>query len=106
MIRMIFSRTDDWFSSYDSILDPFLLAIHLLRQLEKRTSLGIVYDRLEIIMNLSNKTSSEALSSLNNAISLLISRNLISVKKEESLRRKLFITDKGQKFLESYNKEK
>ena len=100
---MLLSRKEKWFSSYDANLNPYILSINLLLLLSKKRTRGLIYDRMELIKLLDDRTSFEAINSLNTAIVLLQSRNLISFSNNNDLRSRIHINDNGMKLIEKYN---
>lgn len=103
ILKLLLARASDWFKSFDPALNPYLFSISLLKRLEKRKIHGIIYDRLEIIVTIGNRTSFESIKTLNSAITLLFSRNLINIVRDGgSVRKKILITEKGINFLEKF----
>lgn len=80
--------------------------MNLLLLLNKKRIRGLIYDRLELIKLLDDRTSSEAIDSLNTAIVLLQSRNLISFSKNNDLRSRIHINDNGINLIGKYNTSK
>lgn len=103
ILKLLLARSENWFRSFDPTLNPYLFSINLLKRLESRRVQGIVYDRLEIIMSIGNRTSSESIKTLNSSITILFSRKLIEIARDgKNLNRKISITSEGIEFLKKY----
>ncbi|WP_217585983.1 hypothetical protein [Lentibacillus saliphilus] len=103
---MVINRTEDWFIPDDAHLDPFYLGILLMEKLSTRQKAGLKYNRLNLIITLTEKKNMKVIETLDKAILMLFSRSLILI--EESNKKgtaKLFISDQGLKVLEQYRKE-
>jgi len=102
---MIINRISDWYQFADVTSDPFYMAILLLEKLSTRLSRGIDYDRTQITSFLINQRNKEAISVVDNAITLLVSRGLVSIITKNNFKRTLLLTDLGQKALADYKEE-
>ncbi|WNR45233.1 hypothetical protein [Paenibacillus roseipurpureus] len=105
---MLVDRTSDWFYDEDVELDPYLCSIQILKSLSTRQVQGIKYNRVQMVRSLLNRGSQEALDSLDAALVILSSRNLVDIIAKENLSSVITITEKGlaalQSFLEEYKK--
>ena len=102
---MIVNRADNWFDSTDVELDECYIAIRLLERLYTRKKMGLDYDRFKLASVLYNRSSSEAITVIDKAIVLLISRNLVCFKSKQEGRRKLIITAQGEFVYNTYKEE-
>ena len=102
---MIVNRADNWFNSTDVELDECYIAIRLLERLYTRKKMGLDYDRFKLASVLYNRSSSEAITVIDKAIVLLISRNLVCFKSKQEGRRKLIITAQGEFVFNTYKEE-
>lgn len=104
-IASFITRFSDWFEIEDVAISPFYLGIVLLSKLNKRKVRGLKYDRLHLIQTLIHRQSVNALSAIDAALVLLISRNLVYIDNKNFLKPTLFITDLGVNVLNRYIKE-
>ena len=96
--QIIVNRINDWFR----IDDIYMLSMRILLKLTTRRHAGLAYDRVNLAMGILNRTSIEAIETLDKAIVLLVSRKLIVFdNSQKNGVRKIFITDLG---LETVNK--
>ena len=102
---MIVNRTDNWFDSTDVELDECYIAIRLLERLYTRKKMGLDYDRFKLASVIYDRSSSEAITVIDKAIVLLISRNLVCFKSKQEGRRKLIITAQGEFVYNIYKEE-
>lgn len=102
---MIINRADNWFDSTDVELDECYIAIRLLEHLYTRKKMGLDYDRFKLASIIYDRSSSEAISVIDKAIVLLISRNLVCFKAKQEGKRKLLITDQGEFVYKTYKEE-
>ena len=102
---MIVNRADNWFDSTDVELDECYIAIQLLERLYTRKKMGLDYDRFKLASVIYNRSSSEAITVIDKAIVLLISRNLVCFKSKQEGRRKLIITAQGEFVYNTYKEE-
>ena len=102
---MIINRADNWFDSTDVELDECYTAIRLLERLYTRKKMGLDYDRFKLASVIYDRSSSEAISVIDKAIVLLISRNLVCFKTKKEGKRKLIITDQGEFVYNTYKEE-
>ena len=76
--------------------------MRILLKLTTRRHAGLAYDRVNLAMGILNRTSIEAIETLDKAIVLLVSRKLIIFdNSQKNGVRKIFITDLG---IETVNK--
>lgn len=100
--QIIVNRINDWFRIDDLELNIYMLSMRILLKLTTRRHAGLAYDRVNLAMGILNRTSIEAIETLDKAIVLLISRKLIVFdNSQKNGVRKIFITDLG---LETVNK--
>ena len=86
----------------DLELNIYMLSMRILLKLTTRRHAGLAYDRVNLAMGILNRTSIEAIETLDKAIVLLVSRKLIVFdNSQKNGVRKIFITDLG---LETVNK--
>ncbi len=105
--EMLISRFDKWFQYVDSELDYYYLAYKIMETLHNRPKSGLVYNRLELIREVSNRSSSESLRSLDQAITILKAKDVICFIKENELKTRIFLTEYGkEKFMECKGKLK
>lgn len=102
---MIVNRAENWFDSTDVELDECYIAIRLLERLYTRKKMGLDYDRLKLASVIYDRSSSEAITVIDKAIVLLISRNLVCFKSKQEGRRKLIITAQGEFVYNTYKEE-
>ena len=102
---MIINRADNWFDSTDVELDECYTAIRLLERLYTRKKMGLDYDRFKLASVIYDRSSSEAISVIDKAIVLLISRNLVCFKAKQEGKRKHIITDQGEFVYNTYKEE-
>lgn len=67
--------------------------------------MGLDYDRFKLASVIYDRSSSEAISVIDKAIVLLISRNLVCFKAKKEGKRKLIITDQGEFVYNTYKEE-
>lgn len=100
--QIIVNRINDWFRIDDLELNIYMLSMRILLKLTTRRHAGLAYDRVNLAMGILNRTSIEAIETLDKAIVLLVSRKLIIFdNSQKNGVRKIFITDLG---LETVNK--
>lgn len=100
--QIIVNRINDWFRIDDLELNIYMLSMNILLKLITRRYAGLDYDRVNLAMRILNRTSIEAIETLDKAIVLLVSRKLIIFENSQKNGvRKIFITDLG---LETVNK--
>lgn len=100
--QIIVNRINDWFRIDDLELNIYMLSMRILLKLTTRRHAGLAYDRVNLAMGILNRTSIEAIETLDKAIVLLVSRKLIVFdNSQKNGVRKIFITDLG---LETMNK--
>ncbi|SEL85357.1 hypothetical protein [Paenibacillus sp. OK003] len=94
---MLVDRTSDWFFDEDADLDPYLCSMQLLKALSTRRVQGIKYNRVQIVNTLLKRRSQEALDTLDSAIVILVSRNLLNIieSPNNSLDSVLHVTENG-----------
>lgn len=102
---MIVNRADNWFDSTDVELDECYIAIRLLERLYTRKKMGLDYDRFKLASVIYDRSSTEAITVIDKAIVLLISRNLVCFKSKQEGRRKLIITAQGEFIFNTYKEE-
>lgn len=104
---MLVDRTSDWFFSEDIDLDPYLCSMQLLKALSTRQIQGIRYNRVQMVHSLLKRRSQEAIDTLDSAIVMLVSRNLlrISESKGNSLDSVIHITEYGLETLQRFTEE-
>lgn len=100
--KMIVNRTTDWFQIKDLELDSCVLAIELLKRLSTRPKAGFKYDRIKLADSLLNRKSSETIQSVDDAIVILVSRELIEFEEIRYGERKIAISEKGLDALKYY----
>ena len=102
--QIIVNRINDWFRIDDLELNIYMLSMRILLKLTTRRHAGLAYDRVNLAMGILNRTSIEAIETLDKAIVLLVSRKLIVFdNSQKNGVRKIFITDLG---IETVNKYK
>ena len=102
--QIIVNRINDWFRIDDLELNIYMLSMRILLKLTTRRHAGLAYDRVNLAMGILNRTSIEAIETLDKAIVLLVSRKLIIFNNSQKNGvRKIFITDLG---IETVNKYK
>ena len=100
--QIIVNRINDWFRIDDLELNIYMHSMRILLKLTTRRHAGLAYDRVNLAMGILNRTSIEAIETLDKAIVLLVSRKLIVFdNSQKNGVRKIFITDLG---LETVNK--
>ena len=100
--QIIVNRINDWFRIDDLELNIYMLSMRILLKLTTRRHAGLAYDRVNLAMGILNRTSIEAIETLDKAIVLLVSRKLIVFdNSQKNGVRKIFITDLG---IETVNK--
>lgn len=100
--QIIVNRINDWFRIDDLELNIYMLSMRILLKLTTRRHAGLAYERVNLAMGILNRTSIEAIETLDKAIVLLVSRKLIVFdNSQKNGVRKIFITDLG---LETVNK--
>lgn len=100
--QIIVNRINDWFQIDDLELNIYMLSMRILLKLTTRRHAGLAYDRVNLAMGILNRTSIEAIETLDKAIVLLVSRKLIIFdNSQKNGVRKIFITDLG---IETVNK--
>lgn len=100
--QIIVNRINDWFRIDDLELNIYMLSMRILLKLTTRRHAGLAYDRVNLAMGILNRTSIEAIETLDKAIVLLVSRKLIIFdNSQKNGVRKIFITDLG---IETVNK--
>lgn len=101
---MLVDRTIDWFFDEDIDLDPYLCSMQILKATSTRQVLGIKYNRVQMVHNLLKRRSQEAIDTLDNAIVILVSRNLLKITEGagNSLDSVIHITDKGLETLQQF----
>ena len=75
--QIIVNRINDWFRIDDLELNIYMLSMRILLKLTTRRHAGLAYDRVNLAMGILNRTSIEAIETLDKAIVLLVSRKLI-----------------------------
>ena len=92
--QIIVNRINDWFRIDDLELNIYMLSMRILLKLTTRRHAGLAYDRVNLAMGILNRTSIEAIETLDKAIVLLVSRKLIVFdNSQKNGVRKIFITD-------------
>lgn len=102
---MIVNRVDNWFDVADVELDECYVAIRLLECLYTRKKMGFDYDRFKLAYILYGRSSMEAITIIDKAIVILISRKLVCLKNKKEGKRKLIITDQGEFAYNVYKEE-
>ena len=102
---MIVNRVENWFDTTDVELDECYIAIQLLERLSTRKKMGLEYNRFKIASIIYDRSSSEAVETIDKAIVLLVARNLISFADKNEGKRKLIITDLGLSTFKAYKEE-
>jgi len=95
MNKVSISRLDNWFQFVDAELDPYIICFKLMDALSTRLKIGLEYNRLDLIKDIASRSSGEALTSLDQSIMILRSKDLIRFEKETPIKIKLFLTDYG-----------
>lgn len=101
---MLVDRTSNWFFDEDIDLDPYLCSMQLLKSLSTRQVQGIKYNRVQMVNTLLKRRSQEALDTLDSAIVILVSRNLLNIieSPSNSLDSVLHITKNGLEALRQF----
>ncbi|SMF86576.1 hypothetical protein SAMN05661091_3430 [Paenibacillus uliginis N3/975] len=101
---MLVDRTSNWFFDEDIDLDPYLCSMQLLKALSTRQVQGIKYNRVQMVNTLLKRRSKEALDTLDSAIVILVSRNLLNIieSSSNSLDSVLHITKNGLEVLSRF----
>ena len=102
---MIVNRIEDWFDLTDVQLDEHYVAMKILEKLSTRKIKGLDYDRFKLSAALSDRCSFESIKIIDNAIVLLISRNLIRFDQKREERRRILITELGESTYLLYKSE-
>ena len=101
--QIIVNRINDWFRIDDLELNIYMLSMRILLKLTTRRHAGLAYDRVNLAMGILNRTSIEAIETLDKAIVLLVSRKLIVFdNSQKNGVRKIFITDLGLETVTKY----
>ena len=100
--RMIVNRITDWYNVVDIQSNPFYLSIIILEKLSTRKKMGIKYDRMAISYLVAKQRNFGMIEMIDEAIVILISRNLITINKEIGKRKTLIITERGLDALKKY----
>lgn len=100
--KMIINRMSDWFQIEDTELDLCSLSISILDKLSSRPVQGLKYDRIKLADIILQRKSAEIVRSIDNALCVLISRNLIRFETQKFGKKKIFITELGKKALRDY----
>lgn len=105
VLKMIIDRFDDWIFFDDIDINPYFVSIHLLQKLSTNTNRGLLYNRVKLLNELIHNGGSNALKSLDQAILILTSRDLISIVEKQNYDNRIFITEKGISVLKEYKME-
>jgi hypothetical protein len=105
VLKMIIDRFEDWIFFDDVDINPYFISITLLQKLSTNTSRGLLYNRIKLLNELLNNGGSNALKSLDQAILILTSRDLINIIEKHNYDSRIFITEKGQSVLKEYKAE-
>ena len=66
--QIIVNRINDWFRIDDLELNIYMLSMRILLKLTTRRHAGLAYDRVNLAMGILNRTSIEAIETLDKAI--------------------------------------
>lgn len=102
---MIVNRIENWFDLTDVQLDAYYVAMKILGKLYTRKVKGLDYDRFKLSTSLSDRCSFESIKVIDNAIILLLSRNLIRFEQKKESKRKILITELGESTYLLYQSE-
>lgn len=94
-IEMIVNRIDDWFEVEDLDLDFCSLSMKMLIRLSTRKKAGFTYDRIKLASDIIGRKSVESIEAIDNAIVILLSRNLIQFEEKKYGEKKVLITEDG-----------
>lgn len=100
--RMIINRVTDWYNVIDVQSNPFYLSMIILEKLSTRQKLGIKYDRVAISSLIAKQRNSTIVEMIDQAIVILVSRNLIKIDEGTSRSKTLMITESGIDALNKY----
>lgn len=103
--RLIVNRITDWFDAIDFNNDPYYVSIKILEKLNTRKKVGLTYNEIFIKQFVLNRTNTGASKTLNNAISILLSRGLIDIVEVNEITAKVFITPLGSSIIDWYKKD-
>ena len=102
--KIIINGMSDWYRVTSINADPFYTAITILDKLSTRTKAGIKYNRREISIDIMEQTNEEVINTLDKAITLLISRQLVTLEQHKN-RKVIMITTAGQAALTRFKEE-
>lgn len=102
-MKLLISRTNDWFNTAFPEMDHYYICMKLLEQLNTKQKRGIIYDKLSLVNLVSPSSNREMMKNLDKAIIYLLSRGLVEKRRVTDFRWDLFITPLG---LEIYKKFK
>lgn len=100
--KMIVNRMNDWFQIEDIELNTSNLAMTILQKLYTRQIYGLEYDRVKLACEILHRKSAETISAIDDALCILISRNLVVLEQIKYGKRKIMITDLGKRAFEEY----
>lgn len=102
--KLIINRMSDWYSVTSVNSDPFYVAITILEKLSNRSKIGVKYNRQDISADIMQQTNEEVIQTIDKAIVLLISRQLITLENYKG-NKILMITDSGYSALNQFKEE-
>ena len=100
--KMIVNRMNDWFQIEDMELGVCNLAMNILNRLYTRQVQGLEYDRIKLAYEILHRKSAETVVAIDDALCILISRNLVLLEERKMGKRKIMITELGKSALEEY----
>lgn len=100
--KMIVNRMNDWFQIEDIELNVCNLAMNILNRLYSRPIQGFEYDRVKLAYEILHRKSAETIGAIDDALCVLISRDLVFLEQKKFGKQKLLITELGKKAFEEY----
>lgn len=100
--KMIVNRMHDWFQIEDIELSVCNLAMNILNKLYSRPVLGLEYDRVMLAYEILHRKSAETIEAIDDAMCVLISRDLVVLEQKKLGKQKIMITELGKNALEEY----
>ncbi len=100
--KMIINRMNDWFQIEDIELNICNLSMNILKRLNTRQIQGFDYDRVKLAYEILNRKSAETIKAIDDAICVLVSRNLVVFEDKKQGRQKILITELGKCAIKEY----
>jgi len=103
--RIIINRMTDWYQLTSVNSDPFYVAMTMLEKLASRPKRGVKYNRRNISKKLMEQTNEEVIRTVDKAVTLLLSRELVQLCPSISGEKTLTITEAGNNALKQFKEE-